>query len=31
MSFRTVVIKKRSKLDLNLNYLVCRDDEEIKV
>lgn len=31
MSFRTVVIKKRSKLDLNLNYLVCRNDEEIKV
>lgn len=31
MSFRTVVVKKRSKLDLNLNYLVCRNDEETKV
>lgn len=31
MSFRTVVIKNRSKLDLNLNYLVCRNEEEKKV
>lgn len=31
MSFRTVVIKKRSKLDLKLNYLVCRNDREVKV
>ena len=31
MSFRTVVIKNRSKLDLNLNYLVCRSEDEKKV
>lgn len=31
MSFRTVVIKDRAKLDLNLNYLVCRGVEEKKV
>ena len=31
MSFRTVVIKERAKLDLKLNYLVCRNDKEIKV
>ena len=31
MSFRTVVIKDRSKLDLKLNYLVCRSEKEIKV
>lgn len=31
MSFRTIVIKERSKLDLKLNYLVCRNDKEIKV
>lgn len=31
MSFRTVVIKERSKLDLKLNYLVCRGHEETKV
>lgn len=31
MAFRTVVIKKRSKIDLNLGYLVCRGEEETKV
>lgn len=31
MGFRTVVIKNRSKLDLNFNYLVCRNDDETKV
>ncbi len=31
MSFRTIVIKERAKLDLKLNYLVCRNDKEIKV
>ncbi len=31
MSFRTVVIKERSKLDLKLNYLVCRNATETKV
>lgn len=31
MSFRIVVVKNRSKLDLNLNYLVCRNEEEKKV
>ena len=31
MSFRTVVIKERSKLDLKLNYLVCRNTSETKV
>lgn len=31
MGFRTVVIKNRCKLDLRLNYLVCRGEEEIKV
>lgn len=31
MSFRTVVIKKRAKLDLNLNYLVCRSEDETRV
>lgn len=31
MSFRTVVIKERSKLDLKLNYMVCRNEKEIKV
>lgn len=31
MSFRTVVIKQRSKLDLKLNYLVCRNSEEKKI
>lgn len=27
MSFRTVVVKERSKLDLKLGYLVCRNAE----
>ncbi len=31
MGFRTVVIKNRSKLDLRLNYLVCRGEQEVKV
>jgi len=31
MGFRTVIIKERSKLDLKLNYLVCRNTEEFKV
>ena len=31
MSFRTVVIKNRSKLDLHMNYLVCRNNEETRV
>lgn len=31
MGFRTVVIKQRSKLDLRMNYLVCRNEEETKV
>ena len=30
MSFRTVVIKKRSKLDLRMGYLVVRQDDETK-
>lgn len=31
MGFRTVVIKNRAKLDLNLGYLVCRGEEEVKI
>lgn len=31
MSFRTVIIKERSKLDLKTGYLVCRNSEEKKV
>lgn len=31
MSFRTVVIQNRCKLDLKMNYLVCRGEEEQKV
>ena len=31
MSFRTVVVKERSKLDLKMNYLVCRNSKETKV
>ncbi len=31
MSFRTVVIKNRSKLDLRMNYLVCRGAKELKI
>ena len=31
MSFRTVVVKERSKLDLKLNYLVCRNTKEVKI
>ena len=31
MGFRTVIIKDRSKLDLKLNYLVCRNQTESKV
>lgn len=30
MSFRTVVIKKRSKLDLRMGYLVVRQDDDTK-
>lgn len=31
MGFRTVIIKNRSKLDLRMNYLVCRGSEEAKI
>ncbi len=31
MGFRTIIIKNRSKLDLKMNYLVCRSNEETKV
>lgn len=31
MSFRTVVIKNRFKLELSMNYLVCRGEKEIKI
>lgn len=31
MGFRTVVIKNRSKLDLRLNYLICRGESEVKI
>ena len=31
MSFRTVVVRERSKLDLKMNYLVCRNSKETKV
>lgn len=31
MGFRTVVIKHRAKVDLNLGYLVCRSEEEVKI
>ncbi len=31
MGFRTIVVKDRSKLDLKLNYLVCRNDKETRV
>ncbi len=31
MGFRTVVIKNRCKLDLRMNYLVCRGENETKV
>ena len=31
MGFRTIVIQNRSKLDLKMNYLVCRGENEIKV
>ena len=31
MGFRTVVVKNRSKLDLKMNYLVCRNSEETKI
>lgn len=31
MGFRTVVIKNRSKLDLRMNYLVCRSEEESRI
>ena len=31
MSFRTVVVKDRCKLDLKMNYMVCRKPEETKV
>lgn len=31
MGFRTVVIKNRAKVDLNLGYLVCRGEEEVKI
>ena len=31
MSFRVVVIKNRMKLDLKLNYMICRGEEEKRV
>lgn len=31
MGFRTVVIKNRSKIDLQLGYLVCRGEDEVKI
>lgn len=31
MGFRTVIVKNRSKLDLKMNYLVCRSQEITKV
>lgn len=31
MSFRTVVIKERCKLDFKMNYLVCRAEKETKI
>jgi len=31
MGFRTIVIKSRAKLDLQLNYLVCRGESEQRV
>lgn len=31
MGFRTIVIKNRCKLDLRMNYLVCRGEEEKRV
>ena len=31
MSFRTIVVKERCKLDLKFNHLVCRGEKEIKV
>lgn len=31
MSFRVVVIKNRTKLDLRLNYMICRGEEEKRV
>ena len=31
MAFRTVIIKKRCKLEYSLNYLVCRGEEEKKI
>ena len=31
MGFRTVIVKQRSKLDLKMNYLVCRGEKEIRV
>lgn len=31
MSFRTIIIKNRMKLDLKLNYMVCRAETETKI
>lgn len=31
MSFRVVVIKNRMKLDLKLNFMICRGEEEKRV
>ena len=31
MGFRIVNIKSRSKLDLKMNYLVCRSEKETRV
>lgn len=31
MSFRTIVIKNRVKLELSMNYLICRGEKEVKI
>lgn len=31
MSFRTITVKNRCKLEYSLNYLVCRGDEEKRI
>ncbi len=31
MAFRTVIVKKRCKLEYSLNYLVCRGDDEKRI
>ncbi len=31
MSFRTIIIKNRVKMEYSLNYLICRGEKEIKI